>query len=170
MNKTDWKSWKSQIEDFFKNDFNDFLARLGQTTASFLWSALLAFCLATTITEIWWPFKPVLFIASWILAWAILRLIWYFTVRNIELFAGVINATSLQSAFTFILNGILACFLLGRGLAEGSDLFSPIVRIVIGVTWLVLFPVEMFGAIAKKSRSSHHGDFSFGRVKHQIDG
>ena len=149
MNET---NWKSQIEDFCRNCgsyLKDFLKDLAGTLVSWLWSVMLAFCLASTIVTACESQNAGLLCGLWLLAWIILRVIRYLTVRNMELFAGVINPTSFQSAFTFITDGIISCFTLGKRLSEGGDIFSLIILIVLSVLWLVLFLTWVFVAIVR---------------------
>lgn len=149
MNKTNWKAW---LEDFGRkcgSYLKDFLKDLGSTVASWLWSAMLAFCIASTITTACESQNAGLLLGLWFLAWIILRLIRYWTVREMDLFAGAVSTTSFQSAFTFILDGIISCFTLGKRMSEGGDISNPIMLIVLGVLWIVMLLVEMAIALVR---------------------
>ena len=152
MNKFNWESCKASCQSFWQSwrpKLMDFLEGLIRTIGSFLWSAMIAFCLASTIKDACTSSSYSIFFGSWILAWVILRVIRYFTVRNMDLFAGAVNPNSWQSAFTFILDGIISCFTLGKRLSEGGDISQPIVRIVLGVLWIWLFLTEMVIAVKR---------------------
>lgn len=152
MNKINWESCKASCRSFWQSwrpKLVDFLKGLIRTIGSFLWSAVIAYCLASTITNACGPFNAGIFFGSWILAWAILRVIRYVTVRNMHLFTGTINPNSWQSAFTFILDGIISCFTLGKRLSEGGDVSSPIMLILLGILWMVLFLTEMICAVKR---------------------
>lgn len=148
MNKINWESCKAFCRSWWPS-IKDFLRDLIHTIGSFLCSSVLAFCLASTITVAYGPFNAYLFFGSWVVAWIILRIIRALTVHNMDFFAGAVNVTNLQSAFTFILDGIISCFTLGRRLSEDGNISSPLTLIVLGVLWMILFLSDMICAIKR---------------------
>lgn len=149
MNKT---NWKAQLGNFAKNCgsyLKDFLKDLGRIVGSWLWSVILAFCFASTITNIRESPEVWVMLVAWPLAWVLLRVIRFLTVHNMELFAGMVSPTSFQSAFVFITDGIISCFTLGKRLSEGGDISNPVMLIIVGALWMVIFLVELFAAIVR---------------------
>lgn len=149
MNKT---NWKAQLGNFAKNCgsyLKDFPKDLGRIVGSWLWSAMLALCIASTIMTARESQNVGILCGLWLLAWVLLRVIRFLTVHNMELFAGMVSPTSFQSAFVFITDGIISCFTLGKRLSEGGDISNPVMLIIVGALWMVIFLVELFAAIVR---------------------
>lgn len=136
-------------EKWNKEEILGFLAETGRVLASHAWSLLLGFCLATTVTNaISDNWKIGIFLATWLVSWIVLRVIRYFTMRKIEIFAGMIDVATFQSALVLVGNGIISCFTLARRMSEGGSLLNPIILMVVGAMQLVLFMAQMIMAIA----------------------
>lgn len=124
----------------------DFFRELCRTVASFVWTAMLASCTTVALTKLHGSDSLTIFFGTWFLIWVILRIIRHFAARNKECITPV-STNTIQSAFVFITDGILGCFMLGRAMSTDGDSSYPITLIWLGVLWLVLLLVEIFAAI-----------------------
>ena len=122
---------------------------------SFLWTAMLAFCLAITIADTFgYPVYGRYGVLTWAIIWVVLRWIKHSTARHLALFAGMITANSAQTAFTFIVNGFFSCFLLGRGLSSGESIMHPSLMVSFGISWvIILFIVLVLAALKNHSNA-----------------
>jgi len=153
MNKINWKSWKATCQSYWRSwwpKIKDLLKCLPCKVGSYLWSAFLAFCFASTTACVCEPIRGDVFLIAWVLAWVVLRVIHYFEIRSKKYFAKVTAVSYFQSPFVFITSGIIACYLLGRDIAsDGDSIWTDVGLIVMGALWMLCFLVDIFHVIRR---------------------